>query len=451
MPPSPLQVGPDLAGFLATFWPAIILTFFFLVAFLYIVAYLNRFFEYLRAQESRYLDRPTLKMVKRILVGVWVYLAVLLILIPFAAGSARAREVLELLVGHAPAILFVAFVLTASVVASRAVARFLSYLRGQLEEKPEKVLPRRSLVVTEMVAKYVIYVLGIAVAILGGLGFLPPQDPRVQEFINQHIFAPLSPLLDPRYLTSLVVALLIMAVAAKLADSVFSDFKLRTRKWNPQVVDLFRTVVRYLIFAGAALAIVFLSLSLSLSADQLLLFGLVLVVAAFVGILVLYEPISNALSGVALINADPFQEGDRIKIADDLVCDVLEANLTVTKVKSLRGEVVTIPNKELLAEAIMNFTRSKPYAMTVDITVSFDRPHRKVESLLMEAAKRVEGILEDPVPTVYAQEIHGNAMSYQLWAYIADPQQMKKVKSELISKAQELFHEENIKLLFLQV
>ncbi len=138
-------------------------------------------------------------------------------------------------------------------------------------------------------------------------------------------------------------------------------------------------------------------------------------------------------------------------MGESLVCDVLEVNLTNTRVKTLKGEVVNMPNRELLSKSIMNFSRSKPYAMTVDVTVSFDVPHWKVESLLTEAAKRTEDVLSKPAPSVFARKIEGNTVSYQLWAYIADPDGMKRAKSELIAKAQELFHEEGFKLLFLQV
>ncbi len=134
-----------------------------------------------------------------------------------------------------------------------------------------------------------------------------------------------------------------------------------------------------------------------------------------------------------------------------MVCDILEVSLISTKVRTLKGEIVNLPNKELLSSSIMNFTRSKPYAMTVDVTVSFDVPHWKVESLLTDAARRTEGILGEPEPKVYARKLEGNTVSYQLWAYITDPGEMKRIKSELIAKAQELFHEEGFKLLFLQV
>ncbi|MFQ6012116.1 MAG: mechanosensitive ion channel family protein [Thermoplasmata archaeon] len=451
MLPQTLALLDDLTQFVLTFWPAFILSFFVFVAFLYIFTYLSRFFEYLKAQESRYLDRRTLELIKRVIIGTWTFLGLVVVLVAFASGSSLIRAYTEQVILHMPSILFVSLVLMSALVAGRAVRRYLAYLRGQLEEKPEKILPTRSFAVTEVILRYGLYLFGLVVAAIGGLALLPPQNQTVQEFIQQFILGPLAPYLSAPFLTVLIVTFVIMAIAVRVTDSFFSDFKLRTTKFNPRVVELFRTATKYATYAGAALAIIFLILSVNFSADQLLLIALILVVGAFAAVLVLYEAINDALAGVALINADPYQEGDRIKIGEHLVADVLEVNLTLTKVKNLRGEVVNLPNKELLSETITNFSRSKTYAMTVDITVSFDRPHRKVEALLTEAAHLVEGILADPAPVVYAREIRGNAVSYQLWAYISDPAQMKQIKSELISRAQELFHQEDIKLLFLQV
>ncbi len=446
-----MDVVQDVTGFLATFWPAFVLTAFLTVAVLYIVAYVNRFFEYLKAQESKYLGRRTLNLLKRILLGTWIGLILILVLVAFASNSPVIREDVRFIVLHMPSILVVVFALTGSVVSARVVARFLSYLRGQLEEKPEKVLDAQSFVVGEMVAKYSLYALGLVIAILGGLGLLPPEDAPIRAVIDQAIFIPLAPLLDPRYLTLILTTLVLMVLVTRLADSVFNDFRRRTRKFTPRVVDLFQSVTRYTIYGAAILTILFLTLARGLSADQLILVGLIVVLLALIAVLVFHEPIANALSGIALINIDPFREGERIKVGESLVCDVLEVNLTNTRVKTLKGEVVNMPNRELLSKSIMNFSRSKPYAMTVDVTVSFDVPHWKVESLLTEAAKRTEDVLSKPAPSVFARKIEGNTVSYQLWAYIADPDGMKRAKSELIAKAQELFHEEGFKLLFLQV
>ncbi|MCJ2520143.1 MAG: mechanosensitive ion channel, partial [Candidatus Thermoplasmatota archaeon] len=78
-------------------------------------------------------------------------------------------------------------------------------------------------------------------------------------------------------------------------------------------------------------------------------------------------------------------------------------------------------------------------------------PHWKVESLLTEAAKKTEGIISDPQPHVFARKIDGDTVSYELWAYVSDPKEMKRTRSDLIARAQELFHEEGFKLLSLQV
>ncbi len=442
-----------LAGFLARFWPAFVLTAFLAIASLYVVAYMNRFFAYLKAQESRYLGRRTLELLKRVMLGIWIGLLVVLVLVAFAgaSGDPNVASDVRLVVLHIPSVLVVVFALVGSVAGSRVVARFLSYLRGQLEEKPEKVLDAQAFVVGELAVKYFLYGLGLVVAVLGGLGLLPPEDATVRDVIDQAIFVPLAPLIDPRYLTLVLTTLVLMVLATRLADSLFADFKKRTQKFTPRVVDLFHAVTRYAIFGAAILTLIFLTLSTGLSADQIILVGLILVILGLIAALILHEPIANALSGIALINTDPFREGERIKVGDTLVCDVLEVNLTNTRVKTLKGEVVNMPNRELLAHSIMNFSRSKPYAMTVDVTVSFDVPHSKVESLLVDAAKRTEGVLGDPKPSVFAHRIEGNTVSYQLWAYIADPDEMKRAKSEIIAKAQELFHEEGFKLLFLQV
>ncbi|MCJ2532164.1 MAG: hypothetical protein LN413_07705, partial [Candidatus Thermoplasmatota archaeon] len=332
MSPHNLALLDDLTQFVLTFWPAFVLTFFIFVAFLYIFAYLNRFFEYLKAQESRYLNRRTLELIKRILIGTWTFLAVVVVLVPFSAGSPVIRDYTVQAILHMPSILFVTFVLMATIVAAGAVRRYLTYLRGQLEDKPEKVIPARSFAVTEVIVRYALYPFGVVVAAIGSLALLPPQNSTVADFVSRYLLAPLAPYLRVSFITVLIATFVIMAIAVRVADSFFSDFKVRTTKYNLRVLELFRTTTKYAIYAGAALAIIFLVLSVNFSADQLLLIGLILVIGGIAGVLVLYEAISDALAGVALINADPYQEGDRIKIGENMVADVLEVNLTLTKV-----------------------------------------------------------------------------------------------------------------------
>jgi len=145
------------------------------------------------------------------------------------------------------------------------------------------------------------------------------------------------------------------------------------------------------------------------------------------------------------MRSDPFNVGDRVKIGEDLVGDVMAMSLSLTTVRTLRHEVVQLPNTSLLATPIVNFTRSKPYAVFVEVPVAFDVAHERVRELLLQAAKEVEGIVKDPPAEVFGKEIQGGAILHQLFAYTDQPERMKEIKSALVYKIQDLFSRAGIR------
>ncbi len=163
--------------------------------------------------------------------------------------------------------------------------------------------------------------------------------------------------------------------------------------------------------------------------------GVVLVVAALATMGTLHE----AIAGVNLMMADPFDVGDRVKIGDDLVCDVVSMSLTRTQVRTLRGELVQIPNTRLLQMPVLNFSRSKPYAIFVEVSVAFDVGHDRVQDLLVRAALETEGIVKERPPQVFGKDVEGDAVLYQLFAYTDQPERMKEIRSALVFRIQELF------------
>jgi len=147
------------------------------------------------------------------------------------------------------------------------------------------------------------------------------------------------------------------------------------------------------------------------------------------------------------MQADPFSVGDRVKIGDDLVGDVSAITLTMTQLRTGRGETVNLPNRQILSTPVLNFTRSEHCAIFVDVSVGWEVPHRTVEQVLLDAARSTPGILETPAPQVFGKDVAGNAIVHQLLCYTNDPEQMKQVKSALVYTIQDLFHEKRIKAL----
>ncbi len=413
----------------------------------YTLAYLSRYFEYLKMQESKYLDPPALDFVHRViellLIGIWL-LGVMAIA---SVRSPEVRGLLAELFARFPAVAFIVFTLFAGAILVRALRRFGGYLRGELPAKPRKLAPPRLWGVTELFLKYVIIVVALLVAFVGAVDSLPPYVPEkgFLEGARNGLTSPSSALFTA---VAISIAGVIAALGlARLADSVFDDMKQRSRKFGPKVLDQFKAVSRTGIYALSFVVVLFLVLGLFLSPEQLVAFAVAFLVAVLVLLAIAFDAVRNTAAGLALLQADPYAVGDRVKIGDDLVGDITGISLTMTSVRTGRGETVTLPNRQVLATPVLNFTRSEHHPIFVEVTVGWDVPHQTVEQLLLEAAKRTPGVLEEPSPQVFGKDVAGNAIVHQLIAFTNDPEQMKQVKSALLYTVQDLFHERRLKVL----
>jgi len=413
----------------------------------YTLAYLSRYFEYLKMQESKYLDAPALDFVHRaielLLIGIWG-LAVM------AIASARSPEVRGLLIElfrRFPAAAFVIFTLFVGAILVRALRGFGAYLRGELPAKPGKLAPPRLWGVTELFLKYVIVAVAVLVAFVGAVDILPRDVPEkgFLEGVRNGLTTPSSALF-----TAVAIAFAGVIVALGLArflDSVFDDMKQRSKKYGPKVLDQFKVVSRTAIYGLSFVTVLFVVLGLFFTPEQLIAFAVAFLLAVLVGLAIAFDAVRNAAAGLALLQADPYAVGDRVKIGEDLVGDVTGISLTMTSVRTGRGETVTLPNRQVLATPVLNFTRSEHHPIFVEVAVGWDVPHKTVEQLLLEAAKRTPGVLETPAPQVFGKDVAGNAIVHQLIAYTNDPEQMKQVKSALLYTVQDLFHERKLKAL----
>lgn len=430
----PLQAGGDALSTFLDLLPLIVLIVVLAGFMMWILAWMSRYFEYLKTVESAWLDRPTLDFVHRTLEGVWILIMALVVLGLAATRSASLHDLLAAFVLRVPAIFVFIFVMFAGAIIVRVLHRFAAFLRGELKAKPKRVAPESALAFAEIVLKYVIYLASLFIAILGALRTLPASD---QTAIQQNIGA--LPVLEPTILLEVVLGVVLILLADRFVDSIFEDLKRRSRKWSDRVIDEFKSMTRYGVWVIGALVLFFIVLDLMLSEAGLVVFAVgfmaLLVVAAVLG----FDTARNLLSGLAVLRANLFDVGDRVKIGEDLVGDVASMGLTLTQVRTLRGELVQIPNGRLLRETVLNFSRSKPYAVFVEVSVGFGVGHARVRDLLLQAATETEGIVKDHGPEVYGKDLDGGRVVYQLYAYTDQPERMKEIKSSLIYRIQDLF------------
>ncbi len=151
--------------------------------------------------------------------------------------------------------------------------------------------------------------------------------------------------------------------------------------------------------------------------------------------------ISNVIAGILLLSSRPFRIGDRIRTSanDDLIGDVIEITILYTKLRTIRNELVAVPNQMLLQQQIINYSGLDMLACTVDVALTYDHNRKRIEALLLEAAKKTNEIIADPAPLVLLKRFDSYAAVYELRAYTNKPNEFLKIQSEIRKNVYELF------------
>jgi small-conductance mechanosensitive channel len=112
------------------------------------------------------------------------------------------------------------------------------------------------------------------------------------------------------------------------------------------------------------------------------------------------------------------------------------------KIKTVRNELVAIPNQTLLQRQIVNYSGLDFLATSIEVSAIYDSNRNKVESLLVEAAKNTDGIIRDDdnlSPFVLLKRFENYAAIYELRAYTNKPNEYLKIQSEIRKKVYDLF------------
>ena len=159
--------------------------------------------------------------------------------------------------------------------------------------------------------------------------------------------------------------------------------------------------------------------------------------------------VTNIVSGIVLTYTRGLRIGDRVKIGQT-VGDVLERTLLVTRIRTIKNVVVTIPNGMVLNNEIINYNApmlEEGLILNTTVTIGYDVPWRKVHDLLIQAALATCDILSDQKPFVLQTSLDDYYVSYELNAYTHAPERMAMIYSELHQNIQDWFNEANVEIM----
>jgi small-conductance mechanosensitive channel len=176
-------------------------------------------------------------------------------------------------------------------------------------------------------------------------------------------------------------------------------------------------------------------------------------VSVFLGLLISLgssSAISNIVAGLVLTYMRPYKIGDRVKIADT-AGDIIEKNLLVTRVKTIKNEIITVPNSQVLSNASINYSqssdRSDGLVIHSTVTIGYDVPWRLVHKMLIEAACQTPFIEKNPKPFVLQTSLDDFYVSYQINAYTNEPRRQAVIYSDLHALIQDIFAKNGVEIM----
>jgi small-conductance mechanosensitive channel len=175
-------------------------------------------------------------------------------------------------------------------------------------------------------------------------------------------------------------------------------------------------------------------------------------VSVFLGVLFTFGSagaLGNIVSGLVLTYMRAYKIGDRVKIGD-ATGDVIEKSLLVTRIKTIKNEIISIPNTTVMNSHTTNFTAEAAehgLILHTTVTIGYDAPWRQIHDLLIKAALATDLIEKNPTPFVIQERLDDFYVRYQINAYTRIANRQQFTYSLLHQNIQDTFNEAGVEIM----
>jgi small-conductance mechanosensitive channel len=388
----------------------------------------------------------------------WFYLQLGLILagagIAYAAGAAirsridmtslamgwpgPLRHFVRVLVANASTLAFAIVMIIARVAMWHSTWPSRSYLLAVAAKLALAWLMIR-LITSVIRNDFIVRLVSLSAWLIAALSILGQLDPTIDTLDSVSIVLGglrLTPLLLIKLGVLLVVALWLTNIASNFVESRIT----RSADLTPSIQVLLVKMVRLglMIFA---VAVVMSAVGINLSA--LAIFS----GAAGVGIgFGLQKIVANFISGIILLADKSVKPGDLVTIGDS------SGRISAMKTRYISvaagdGREFLIPNEDLVTQKVTNWTYTdKNTLVKISFGTNYDADPRLVCKLAADIAATAKRAIKGKPPNCILTEFAEAGMKFSLTFWIADPDGMDNVKSEVMLALWDAFKREGIRV-----
>jgi small-conductance mechanosensitive channel len=288
---------------------------------------------------------------------------------------------------------------------------------------------------------FVVRLVSLSAWLVAALSIIGQLDPALDALDSDSVSVVLgglrlTPLLLIKLGVLLAVALWLSNIASNFAESRIT----KSGDLTPSIQVLLVKMIRLALMVFAV-AVVMSAVGINLSA--LAIFS----GAAGVGIgFGLQKIVANFISGIILLADKSVKPGDLVTIGDS------SGRISAMKTRYISvaagdGREFLIPNEDLVTQKVTNWTYTdKNTLVKVNFGTNYDADPRLVCKLAIEVAVAAPRATKLKPPNCILVEFAEAGMKFSLTFWIADPDGMDNVKSEVMLSLWEVFKREDIRV-----
>jgi len=125
---------------------------------------------------------------------------------------------------------------------------------------------------------------------------------------------------------------------------------------------------------------------------------------------------ANFISGIFIAFSRPFYVDELIRVKD-FEGFVVEMRLRETIIRTHQGHLISLPNKEVFQNAIINYTRYGKRRADVVGGVSYGEDLRKVREVALKALENVPNVIAEDT-TVLFEEFDGSSINFKIRIWV---------------------------------
>jgi len=140
---------------------------------------------------------------------------------------------------------------------------------------------------------------------------------------------------------------------------------------------------------------------------------------------------NDVISGFVLLFEGGIAVGNILEVDGQLV-KVERIDLRSTRVVSVKGELLVLPNAKMAGEAVVNLSQGAPYSrIEVHVGVAYGSDVERVQALMVEAMQEQPEVLKLPEPTVFFRDFGDSSLDFAVMGWLNNPWDRLAIQSRV--------------------